>query len=144
MRLFKHTIWIARPRDAVFAFFVDFSQAPRWRAFVRSMEPVEPGPLRAGSRIRCHMDLLGEDHEFDLSVLVYEPPALWRHRTDEVDFNGYIEYRFDSENDGTRVTMSGEAKPISFYGWIAMPLMWLGRGKSYRDQLPQLKRAIEG
>jgi uncharacterized protein YndB with AHSA1/START domain len=143
MQLFKHTIWIAKPRDAVFDYFIDFDQASRWRSFVRTMELVGAGPVHAGSKVHVVMDIGGDPYEFDLEVLAYERPALWRHRTNETDYRGAIEYRFESEAQGTRVTMSCEVKPVGWHGWLGMPLLWMRRGKSYREQLPQLKRAIE-
>jgi uncharacterized protein YndB with AHSA1/START domain len=143
MRIFEHTIWIARPREAVFDYFTNFRVAPEWRSYVRSMTPVGEGPVKAGSAITVVMDVAGEEYTFTLNVLTCERPSLWRHRTNETDFNGFIEYRFEPEGNGTRVTMSCEAKPISLYGWLGLPLMWLSRGKSYRDQLPKLKSVME-
>jgi uncharacterized membrane protein len=122
---------------------MDFSQAPRWRQYVRSMEVIADGPVRPGSRVRVVLDLMGREHSFELEVLQFEPPALWRHRTFETDFRGFIEYRFEPEGDGTRVSMTIDAKPVGLYGWLALPLMWLRRTKPYGEQLPQLKRAIE-
>ena len=142
-QLFKHTIWINRPREAVFDFFCDFSQAGRWRQYVREMKPAEAGPIKPGSRIQVLMDLNGQDYRFELEVLAIERPHLWRHRTNEVDFRGYIQYAFEPEQNGTRVTMSCVVQPVGLYGWLGLPLMWLSRGKSYRDQLPQLKRVME-
>jgi uncharacterized protein YndB with AHSA1/START domain len=143
MQLFRRTTWISRPPEDVFDFFVDFSQASRWRQYVRTMEPRDDGPLRPGSRIHVTMDLAGGAYAFDLEVLAIERPSHWRHRTDEKDFFGYIEYRFETEGDGTRVTMLVEAKPVGLYGWLGMPLVWLGRNKAYTEQLPRLKRALE-
>jgi hypothetical protein len=51
MRVVQHSIWIAQPPDVVFDFFVDFSQASRWRQYVRTMERLDDGPLRVGSRV---------------------------------------------------------------------------------------------
>jgi uncharacterized protein YndB with AHSA1/START domain len=141
--LFKHTIWIDRPREAVFDFFCDFSQASKWRQYVRRMTLASPGPIAPGSKVNVEMDLNGESYDFSLEVLAVERPRLWRHRTSEIDFRGYIQYAFEPEGKGTRVTMSCVVQPISFYGWLGLPLMWLNRGKTYRDQLPQLKRAME-
>ena len=76
-------------------------------------------------------------------MLAYERPTLWRHLTNEVDFAGFMEYRFQPEANGTRVTMTMVVKPIGFYGWLAMPLLLFGRKRRYRDQLPQLKRELE-
>jgi uncharacterized membrane protein len=143
MRIFRHTIWIDQPREAVFDFFTDFSQASRWRSFVKSMELRSPGRLQEGATIRVVMDVMGAEYLVDLNVLAVERPAVWRHRTNETDFTGHIEYRFEPEGNGTRVTMTLEAKPRSVYGWLALPQMFLLRGRTYRDQLPQLKRVME-
>jgi uncharacterized protein YndB with AHSA1/START domain len=143
MRIFEHTIWIARPREAVFDYFTDWSAAPEWRSYVRSMNPATAGPVQAGSTINVVMDVAGEEYAFTLSVVTFERPSLWRHKTNETDFNGFIEYRFEPEANGTRVTMSCVVKPISVYGWLGLPLIWLRGGKSYREQLPKLKSAME-
>ena len=147
MHIVTHSIWINRPPEAVFAFFTDFSQSTRWRQYVESMEIVTPGPLRVGSRIRTTMAISGETHTFDMEVLTFAPPSLWRHRTYETDFGGYVEYRFESENGGTRVTLTIDARPEKLYGWLAMPILWLNRvlrrHRPYARQLPQLKKAME-
>jgi uncharacterized protein YndB with AHSA1/START domain len=144
MQLFKYSIVIARPRDIVFDFFTDWTKAPLWRLYVRSMEREDAGPLGAGSRVRFVVDLAGEEIEYGLTVLAFERPSLWRHRTNETDFDGYIEYRFDEEGPGmTRVTFRCVITPRSIIGWLAMPQMWLSRNRSYREQLPNLKRELE-
>ncbi len=144
MQLFKYTIVIQRPRRAVFEFFADLRNAPLWRQYVRTMHVVDDRQLGVGSRVRFTMDLHGEEVEYELTVLAYEPPALWRHRTNETDFNGYVEYRFDdAPGNATQVTFSCVVKPRSLVGWLAMPQLWLSRNRSYRDQLPRLKQALE-
>jgi len=143
MRIYTHTISIDRPRETVFDFFMDLAQAPRWRSYVKAMTPLEPGPLRAGSRIEVDMDLMGEAYSFEMTVLECERPTRWLHRTDEVDFNGFVEYRFDAESAGTRVTMTAHATPVTLYGWAAIPLLILRRSSMYREQLPRLKHVLE-
>ncbi|MEP6917128.1 MAG: SRPBCC family protein [Acidobacteriota bacterium] len=144
MRLVQHTIWISRAPEQVFDFFIDFSQARSWRQFVRTMRQLDEGPVRVGSLVQVTMDVMGEPYVFDLEVLACERPGLWRHRTHETDFRGFVEYRFQTEQAGTRVTMTIEASPVGVYGWLAMPLMLLRRHKPYKEQLPHLKRALEG
>jgi hypothetical protein len=72
-----------------------------------------------------------------------ERPSRWRHRTDEKDFFGYVEYSFEAEEAGTRVTMVIAAEPVGFYGWLGLPLVWLGRNRLYTEQLPRLKQVLE-
>lgn len=143
MRLFTHTIWIAKPPEAVFDFFVDLDQAPRWRHFVRTMTRSGTGPLTVGSTVHVTMEVAGSDYVFDLHVLACDRPTLWRHRTDEIDYDGFVEYRFAPDGDGTRVTLSVGARPNAIYGWLGLPLVLLRRGRNYRGQLPALKRVLE-
>ena len=142
-RIFTHTTWINRTPEAVFDYFIDFSKASSWRQYVRTMALVTPGPVQKGSKIHVEMDMSGHDYTFELEVLVVERPARWRHRTNEIDFSGYIEYAFQPENNGTRVTMSCVVEPKGLYGWLGLPLLMMNRGKGYAEQLPQLKRALE-
>jgi uncharacterized membrane protein len=143
MRVAQHTIWIDRPRQVVFDYFRDFSKASEWRQYVVSMAQVDDSPLGVGSRFRADFEVNGAHQSFDMEVLAFDPPALWRHRTFESDFKGYVEYRFEPEGQGTRVTLTIEAKPATWYGWLGLPVMALQRNKPYRDQLPQLKRSLE-
>jgi len=143
MRIAQHTIWIDRPRQAVFDYFRDFSKASEWRQYVVSMGTADDRPLDVGSRLRVTMEVNAARQAFDLEVITYEPPHLWRHRSSESDFKGFVEYRFEPEGQGTRVTMTMQASPKTFYGWLSMPLMALSRNKTYAEQLPQLKRAVE-
>jgi hypothetical protein len=39
--------------------------------------------------------------------------------------------------------MRCDVRPVGVYGWLALPLLALQRDRIYRDQLPQLKRALE-
>ena len=143
MRLFRYTIDIARPRDVVWDVFSDFTPTAHWRQYVTKMTPRDTGPVKPGSRIDVSMHMMGEVATYQLTVLTYEPPQLWRHQTNETDFRGHVEYRFDEIPLGTRVTMTMVATPVSLYGWLAVPLLLLSRGRGYRDQLPRLKYAAE-
>jgi uncharacterized protein YndB with AHSA1/START domain len=143
MRIASHTTWIARRPEEVFDFFVDFAQAPRWRSYVTSMRRLDDGPIGPGSRVAVAMDVMGSRYEFELHVLVCERPSLWRHRTTEQHYRGHIEYRFEPENGGTRVTLTIVARPRGLYGWLGMPLMLLQRNRPYAEQLPKLKQALE-
>ena len=111
MRLFKHTIFIDRPREAVFDFFINFPESHRWRAFVREMRP--HGALVPGTKIDVILDMLGEERKHELVIVTCERPSLWRHRSTESDYNGVVEYTFEPQGSGTVVTMSMRAKPAS-------------------------------
>ncbi|HUP90585.1 MAG TPA: SRPBCC family protein [Longimicrobiales bacterium] len=143
MKVWQHSEWIKRPPEDVFDFFFDLSNAPRWRSFVRSMEKVgsdQPGP---GTRYLTKLDVLGEELECEITLTALERPQLWRHRTAETDVIGQIEYRLIPDRNGTRVVLTGDAKPVTLYGWLSLPLALLSRGRAYREQLPRLKQLLE-
>src|SRR5687768_15980278 len=107
MHIVRHTIWIDRPRSQVFDFFIDLSRGHTWRQYVASMTLKSEPPLRAGSLVHVTLDLMGQLYTFTLEVLAFEPPRRWRHRTQEPDFAGYVEYLSGEEKGGTRVHRSG-------------------------------------
>jgi hypothetical protein len=39
--------------------------------------------------------------------------------------------------------MTMVARPKTFYGWLALPVIAISRRKPYSAQLPQLKRVME-
>jgi uncharacterized protein YndB with AHSA1/START domain len=143
-RYARHTTVINRPPEAVFAYFTNFADAPRWRRLVRSMVKCGEAPLAAGSVIRVTMDVSGQTMEFDLKVLDFDPPRRWRHvANDSADLKTEVEYQFEPAGAGTRVTMVLHVVPNGLYGWLAMPLVLLTGGRSYRDQLPRLRQVLE-
>ena len=143
MRLFTRTITIHKPREAVFDFFVDFSQSSRWRQSVRTMELIGGGPIAAGRVVRTTWDLPAGEYTLDLTVQACDRPSHWRHGVDEGDFYSTVDYSFDPSSEGTRVTMRFDIRPTSWYVWVSLPLLVLRRRHMYREQLPQLKRAVE-
>jgi uncharacterized protein YndB with AHSA1/START domain len=143
IRLFTHSISIARTPEAVFDFFTDFTQAPRWRRYLRDMHVIGDRPLGGGSDVAVTMDLAGEPHAFTLHVLAFDRPRLWQHRTNEPHYDGVIEYTFEPQVTGTRVTLSTRVRPLGLYGWLGLPLVLWKSGRFYAPQLPSLKRAME-
>src|SRR6185295_3780439 len=103
------------------------------------MTPTTPGPIGPGTVIHVTWDLPSSDYELNLVVAACERPSLWRHTVDETDYLTTIEYRFEPVPGGTSVAMHCNVTPVGWYGWISVPMVWLRRGRLYRDQLPQLK-----
>jgi hypothetical protein len=72
---------IMRPPGAVFDFVArdHWSNHPRWDPNVIDMTPLEPGPIRAGSRARVRRKRGAGDEV--LEVLEFEPDSRWVSRT---------------------------------------------------------------
>lgn len=63
MRSFTYSAHIDRAPERVFAFMMDFNNAPRWRSLVRRLEVVGGGPVRRGSQVVVTMDVMGKTRQ---------------------------------------------------------------------------------
>ena len=68
------SIRIDRDREAVFAFFSDPAERPRWDTAVVSEELMTEPPARVGSRIRTTMRIMGREAEFVWRITRFDPP----------------------------------------------------------------------
>jgi hypothetical protein len=68
---------IGRPPGEVFAALIDVERYPTWliASGIVQVEPVDPGPLRAGSGLRIHQTVAGRSTVLDGQVTVLEPGA---------------------------------------------------------------------
>ena len=142
MRAFNYTIHIDRAPGDVFDFMMDLSKASRWRNLVRSVEVVTPGPLRVGSALLVTMDLLGEVKCMPSEVWAYDPPRRYGVRNTANNVTGVFEYALEPDGTGTRVRFTCDIRPQGWM-WLALPLL-IGESRTrYRDQLGNLKHAIQ-
>jgi hypothetical protein len=68
---------IARPTDDVFAALIDVERYPEWliASGIVSVEPVDAGPLRAGTRLRIGQSVAGRSTVLEGTVTVLAPGA---------------------------------------------------------------------
>jgi len=141
MRTFTYTDHIERSPEAVFAFMMDFSKAPRWRNLVRSMEVVGGGPPREGSDLSVTFDVAGQPRTVVSTIWAYDPPRRFGQRNTQGGVTGTFEYRLDPDPSGTKITFTADVRPHGFM-WLVFPLLLRGHRARYRDQLANLKRAM--
>ncbi len=142
MRSFTYAIEIARPPETVFAFMLDFSRAARWRNLVRQIEVVTPGPLREGSELRVTFDAMGTVRTATSEVWAFDPPRRFGLRNTASNVTGLFEYTLEPRGSGTLVRFTCDIRPRGFM-WLALPFLVRGNRGRYRDQLPNLKRAMD-
>jgi hypothetical protein len=142
MRTFRYTQHIDRPREDVFAFMMDFKQASRWRNMVRRIELVGEGPIREGSQLLITLDVLGKTQQAVSELWAYDPPRRFGQRNTASGFTGIFEFTLEPDATGTAVTFSCDVRPHGFR-WLLLPLVIRAHRIRYRDQLSNLKRAIE-
>ena len=142
MRSFTYTIHIDRSPEKVWAYMMDFSQAPRWRNLVREIEVLTPGPLRVGSELKITFDLQGRQKQALSEVWAFEPARRFAIRNTEQNVTGVFEYRLEPDGRGTRISFSCSIQPRG-YMWLLLPWLLKGNRMRYTEQLPNLKQEVE-
>lgn len=102
----KHTIFINRPLDDVFAFVTDLHNETRWQPEIKQV--ILAGPLQAGSTFREIRVTFGRTYDWHFRITAFDPPR--RITIDTI--SGTARYRgsrtFEAVAGGTQVTESGE------------------------------------
>lgn len=106
----QRTIVIDRSPDAVFAFFTDPSNDPKWRPIVKKI--AADGPVRVGSIVHQVVTGPGGRGGFpaDYEVTAYEPTSRFAFRVIKGPVRPVGQYRFASAGDGTEVSFSINAE----------------------------------
>ncbi|MBI2237455.1 MAG: SRPBCC family protein [Actinobacteria bacterium] len=115
---------IARPIGEVWAYLGDPRNELEWQSSAVEREPVGGGPQEKGSRVRSVDRLIGRKLEFLWEVTEHEPPTRVAYRIIEGPFQGEMHLTLEPVEEGTKVTMVGEAPGLSgFFGKLADPIV---------------------
>jgi uncharacterized membrane protein len=136
----EQVIEIAAPQDQVWAVMADVERWPEWTPSVKSVERLDKGLLRVGSRARIRQPRLPVAV---WTVTVLEPGHFFEWRSPAPGLLSVGGHRVDAAGDGaSRVTLS-----ITWSGVLA-PVIGLLFGKLSRRYVEMeargLKRRCEG
>ncbi len=130
---------IDRPVDEVFAYLADNSNETAWQTGLIESTVTSDGPIGAGSTGRDVRRSMGMKVVNEWACTAFEPNRMFAFVvTKPITFTA--SYRFESESDGTRVTMS--AKPSGF-AKVVWPLMSRVGRKQYERDFARLKNVLE-
>lgn len=91
---------IARPRAAVANYVIDPTNEPKWIRGIVDSDPVTPGPIGKGTRVRRVAKFMGRVIDYTPEVIEFEPGLRLLMRT-EAPFPMTIEYQFAERGGGT-------------------------------------------
>jgi uncharacterized protein YndB with AHSA1/START domain len=133
---------IDRPIEAVFAFVTSPENDPQWQSSVLESELVGEGPLGVGSTTSEVRKFLGRRLESTARVTPYEPNAkvAYKSASGPVDYEST--FTFESVEQGTRLTMVGEADTAGFFK-LAEGLVVRQFEKEMQTALAKLKGILE-
>ena len=120
------SVFVAAPRDRVYAYFADPVNRPEWQASLRRVEVLDPGPPRPGQR---WIDHVAVGPPFELQIIAMEEGTVWAEVGSTGPFTafGTLLFRDASHGDdtGTQVTCVARVRargPLLPLGWPATAL----------------------
>jgi uncharacterized protein YndB with AHSA1/START domain len=135
---------IERPRDEVFAFAADPSNATAWYKNIKAIEWETPPPAVAGSRIRFSAQFLGRTLDYTYEVREIEPGSRFVMATAEGPFPMETTYTWeDTEDGGTRMRLRNRGEPSGFAA-VTAPVMRRAMRRANEADLRRLKALLEG
>ena len=120
----ESTTTIARPPAEVFPWLIDPEKVRQWMTGLEVYQPLEPGPLGIGSRIRQELVVSGQHLKFELQVTRLEPPSAAELRFEGSGFKAVNEYAITPhDGDGSAVTWVISGDTTSFKAKLLAPMV---------------------
>jgi len=138
------TVTVARPPAAVFPWLIEADKVPRWMTGLQVYEPLDPGPLRVGSRIRQVLLVRGHELRFELEVAQLEPPRAAVLRFEGSGFKAANEYEVGGAEDGARITWVISGDTTSFKARLIAPMVQAKLQEKLDTDLARLRALLAG
>jgi uncharacterized protein YndB with AHSA1/START domain len=136
-------IEIKRPREQVFAFAADPTNAPAWYKNIKKIEWQTSPPAVVGSRIRFHAQFLGRALDYTYEIRELQPDRRLVMATAQGPFPMETTYTWeDGADGGTKMSLRNRGEPSGFAA-VAAPVMTLAMRKANEADLRRLKELLE-
>lgn len=137
------TIEIERPRDEVFAFAADPSNATAWYENIKAVEWETPPPVVVGSRVHFRAQFLGRTLVYTYEVREIDPGRRFVMATAQGPFPMETTYAWaDAAGGATTMSLRNRGEPSGF-ARVAAPLMASAMRKANEADLRRLKALLE-
>ena len=143
---FCQTVAIAASPDKVFALATDLD---RWSKAIKSIVRVEkltPGPVAVGTRFKETRVMFGRECTEEMTFTELNPPTSYTLEANACGCLYRSVFKVASQGDGSELTLSFDAKPLTFFAKLMSPLGKLMAGtmrKCIQQDLEHLKAALE-
>ena len=140
----ESAVAVPKPPDEVFPWLLDADKVPRWMTGLQAYEPLDPGPLAVGSRIRQELSVSGQLLKFELHVAELEPPRRALLRFEGSGFKAANEYSVASADGGARVTWVISGDTTSFKAKLIAPMVQAKLQEKLETDLARLRALLAG
>ena len=140
----ESTVTIGKPPAEVFPWLLDADKVAAWMTGLQAYEPLEPGPLHVGSRIRQELIVSGQHLRFELEVTELDPPRRVVLRFEGSGFKAANEYGVVEADGGAQVTWVISGDTTSFKARLIAPMVQAKLQEKLDGDLARLRALLEG
>ena len=140
------TTHVEAPPAAVFAYVSDLRRAPERISAIQRVEVLTDGPVRKGTRFRETRVLFKREATEEMEILAFEPPESYTLGCESCGCRYRSEFRFTPQGQGTLISRSFAATPLTFFAKLCsflMAPMMKQCAKACEKDLADLKVAFE-
>jgi len=140
----ESTVTVDKPPAEVFPWLLDADKVPRWMTGLDVYEPLDPGPLRVGSRIRQELTVGGHQLRFEMRVAELVAPRRAVLRFEGSGFKAANEYAVAEADGGSRVTWVIAGQTTSFKAKLIAPMIQAKLQEKLETDLARLRALLAG
>ena len=140
----ESTVIVDKPPAEVFPWLLDADKAPRWTTGLDVYEPLDPPPLRVGSRIRQELTVSGYQLRFELRVAELDEPRRAVLHFEGSGFSAANEYSVAAAGGGSRVTWVIGGETTSFKAKLIAPMVQAKLQEKLEGDLARLRALLAG
>jgi hypothetical protein len=133
---------INRPLAEVFQFVTNVANQPRWQSSSLENTQLTPGPMAAGVTTQHVGKWLGRRYVSKGLVTEFEPNSRWAYKSLDGPYQLEMRYRFETEPDGTRLTMVADGEDAGFFR-LPAPLLRFFAQRVLQGDLDRLRKVME-
>jgi len=140
----QSTVNVSRPPAEVFPWLLDADKVPAWMTGLEAYQPLDPGPLRVGSRIRQDLTVSGRQLHFVMEVARLQPPVEALLRFEGSGFKAANEYAVAEAPGGSAVTWAISGDTTSFKAKLLAPMVEAKLQEKLDGDLARLRAVLDG
>jgi carbon monoxide dehydrogenase subunit G len=119
----ESTTTVARPPADVFPWLIEPDKVRQWMTGLEVYQPLDPGPIALGSRIRQELVVSGQHLKFELQVTRLDVPSAAELRFEGSGFRAVNEYSVTTNGGGAAVTWVISGDTTSFKAKLLAPMV---------------------
>lgn len=138
------SVVIRRPLEVVYAYMDDVKRERDWQPALRSASKEPPGRTEVGTRKSYESEFLGRRVRNTYKVVELEPMRRVVQKTlPGSSAEIWSEVRWDPHPDGTRVTLTVDARPAGILKLIPRAFLESATRRELEESLDRLRRELE-